>query len=92
MDITAIVSALVALIGAAITGFVIPYLKERVSREKYENISNWVRVAVSAAEQLFGSGRGKEKKAYVIEFLSKKGLYIDEEKIDCLIEELTAEE
>ena len=44
-------------------------------------------VAVEAAEQLYtGSGRGAEKKAYVVEFLNSKGFKIDAETLDKLIE------
>ena len=40
-----------------------------------------------AAEQLYtGSGRGAEKKAYVVEFLNSKGFKIDAETLDKLIE------
>lgn len=47
----------------------------------------WVTVAVEAAEQLYtGSGRGAEKKAYVVEFLNSKGFKIDAETLDKLIE------
>ena len=38
-------------------------------------------------EQLYkGSGRGNEKKAYVLEWLNKHGVTMDETKLDALIE------
>ena len=47
----------------------------------------WVTVAVEAAEQLYvGSGRGAEKKAYVVQFLQEKGFTLDPDSLDKLIE------
>lgn len=44
-------------------------------------------IAVSAAEQIYvGSGRGEEKKAYVLEFLNSKGFTVDMDSLDKLIE------
>ena len=38
-----------------------------------ENVVKWVKIAVEAAEQIYnGSGLGKEKFAYVAEWISKK--------------------
>ena len=87
IDITPIIEAVVALIAALITAFVVPWIKEKISKEKLEKIKVWVEVAVEAAEQLYtGSGRGAEKKAYVVEFLNSKGFKIDAETLDKLIE------
>lgn len=87
IDLTPIVEAIVALVAAIITAFVIPWLKGKIDADKLEEIELWVTVAVEAAEQLYtGSGRGAEKKAYVVEFLNKKGFKIDAETLDKLIE------
>lgn len=87
IDLTPIVEAIVALVAAIITAFVIPWLKGKIDADKLEEIELWVTVAVEAAEQLYtGSGRGAEKKAYVVEFLNSKGFKIDAETLDKLIE------
>lgn len=87
IDLTPIVEAIVALVAAIITAFVIPWLKGKIDADKLEEIELWVTVAVEAAEQLYtGSGRGEEKKAYVVEFLNSKGFKIDAETLDKLIE------
>ena len=63
IDLTPIVEAIVALVAAVITAFVIPWLKGKIDADKLEEIELWVTVAVEAAEQLYvGSGRGAEKK------------------------------
>ena len=52
-----------------------------------DKVIGWAQKATEAAEQLYtGSGRGAEKKAYVVEFLNSKGFKIDAETLDKLIE------
>ena len=87
-DITTIVEAVAALIAAIITAFVVPYIKSRTTtNQQQQQINAWVRIAVTAAEQIYaGSGRGEEKKAYVIDWLRKHGVTVDESKLDALIE------
>ena len=87
IDLTPIVEAIVALVAAIITAFVIPWLKGKIDADKLEEIELWVTVAVEAAEQLYvGSGRGAEKKAYVVQFLQEKGFTLDPDSLDKLIE------
>ena len=64
---TSIANAVIALIAAIITAFVIPWIRSKTTAAQFEKIKMWVTVAVEAAEQLYtGSGRGAEKKAYVV--------------------------
>lgn len=87
IDVTPIVEAVVALIMALISAFVIPWIKQKISKEKLEKVAMWVEIAVEAAEQLYtGSGRGAEKKAYVVDFLNSKGYTLDTASLDNLIE------
>lgn len=87
IDLTALVQAVIALIAALITAFVIPWLKRKISAEKLAEVSTWVEIAVEAAEQLYeGSGRGAEKKEYVIQFLQQKGYTVDMAAIENMIE------
>lgn len=86
-DITPIIEAVAALIGVIITCVLIPYIKSKTTTEQQKEINAWVKIAVSAAEQLFtGSGRGEEKKAYVIAWLKERGITVDEAELDALIE------
>lgn len=87
LDITVIIEAVIGLMAAVITTFVIPFIKERTDLERYEKTKNAVLVAVKAAEQIFKeTGLGAKKKAYVVEFLREKGFVFDEDYIDCMIE------
>ena len=49
IDLTPIVEAIVALVAAIITAFVIPWLKGKIDADKLEEIELWVTVAVEAA-------------------------------------------
>lgn len=87
MDITIIIEAVFALIAAVITAIVIPYIKSRTTAQQQEQINAWVKIAVTAAEQIYvGSGRGEEKKVYVINWLREHGITVDESKLDAMIE------
>jgi Phage holin protein (Holin_LLH). len=86
-DITPIVQAVFALVAAIITAIVIPWIKSKTTKEQQEEIKQWVKIAVAAAEQIFvGQGRGEEKKQWVLEFLSKYNLKVDLDAIDAMIE------
>ena len=86
-DITPIIEAVAALIGVIVTCVLIPFIKSKTTASQQAEINAWVKIAVSAAEQIFkGSGRGEEKKAYVIQWLREHGITVDEAKLDALIE------
>ena len=87
MNFTPIFEALVTLIVAILTCFLIPMIQAKMTAEQLSTAKMWVAVAVNAAEQLYiGTGKGAEKKAYVIEFLKGKGINLDEDSIDKMIE------
>ena len=86
-DITPIVIAFVSMVFAIIGIFLIPFVKSKVGEEKFKDISKWIRIAVNAAEQIYNeSGMGKVKKEYVLEFLKKRGITMDIDSVDALIE------
>ena len=87
IDLTSIANAVIALIAEIITAFVIPWIRSKTTAAQFEKIKMWVTVAVEAAEQLYvGSGRGAEKKAYVVQFLQEKGFTLDPDSLDKLSE------
>lgn len=86
-DITEIVVLAVSLAVALATAFVFPQLRARLSAEQLAQLKLWVRIAVQAAEMLYvGTGRGAEKKEHVQKFLHERGLTVDMDEIDALIE------
>ena len=88
IDLTVIVQALLALIAAIITGFVLPYLKTKMSAANYEKLVTATAIAVEAAEQLYGAGFGKEKFDYAVKYLKSKGFTVDEAIIEAMVKEL----
>lgn len=87
IDITPIAEAIISLVAVIITAFVVPYVRTKISDAEFDRICIWAKIAVDAAEQIYqGSGRGEEKKAYVVKFLNEKGFKLDTESVDALIE------
>lgn len=87
IDLTPVVNAIIALIAAVVSAFLIPWIKEKIEAEKLEKVMGWVTIAVEAAEQIYReSGMGEKKKAYVLDFLAKKGITLDVDSIDAMIE------
>ena len=86
-DITDIILAALALVSVIISTVVVPYVKSKTSAQQQAEINSWVKIAVSAAEQIYvGSGRGAEKKQYVLDWLHQRNITVDETKLDAMIE------
>jgi hypothetical protein len=84
---TTIIDAVFALIGIVIMVVVIPYIKSKTTKQQQTEINAWVKIAVTAAEQIYvGTGRGVDKKAYVLDWLHDHGITFDESKLDAMIE------
>lgn len=85
-DITEIISAVITIITACITVFLIPYLKTKLDEAKRKRIKEYVDVAVLAAEQLFpsldGEKMGKDKLNYVVKMLEAKGITFNVDDIN----------
>ena len=90
-DITPIIQTIITLAVALITAFVIPWLKNKIGAQNMDEFMRWVEIAVAAAEQLYESTDGDEKKAYVVNFLASKGFKVDTEELDNAIESAVLE-
>ena len=86
-DLTPIVNAVITLIAAIVTTFLIPWIKSKIDAAKLAQIVEWVGIAVRAAEQIYNeSGMGEKKKKYVLDFLADKGFTLDPNSINAMIE------
>lgn len=86
-DLTPIVNAVITLIAAIVTTFLIPWIKSKIDAAKLAQIVEWVGIAVRAAEQIYNeSGMGEKKKQYVLDFLADKGFTLDPKSINAMIE------
>lgn len=87
MNIDIIVKVLIPILGAILTYLIVPFIKQKTTKEQRENIYFWVQVAVGAAEMVYKEkGQGKLKKEYVVDFLVSKGINITIQELDALIE------
>ena len=86
IDLTQIILAVITLIGALISRYLIPWIKSQLDDRNKEMVATLVRVGVYAAEQLYKSGQGQEKKRYVLELLRKNGYDVNDASVEALIE------
>ena len=89
IDITPLANAVIAVVAIAITAYLVPWIKSRTTAAQREEINEWVKIAVQAAEQLCNSGKlgnKEEKKQYVVDFLVQKNLKIELTELDKMIE------
>lgn len=87
VNLTDIIVAVIGLIAAIVTSVLVPYIKKKLDTETYLQVQFWATIGVEAAEMIYNkTGMGKEKKAYVVQFLRDKGYKLDEDTIDKVIE------
>ena len=86
IDLTQIILAIITLISAVLTGFVIPWIKSKLDDRQYGILVSFVKTAVYAAEQIFSTDMWKEKKQYVLDLLVENGYKVDVAAVDALIE------
>lgn len=86
MNITPIINAVIALIAALVSAFVIPWIKKKAASCDLDQMQAWTGIAVAAAEQLFKSTQAEEKKKYVLKYMASKGYDINTEDVENAIE------
>lgn len=87
IDLTPIVQAVLAVLAALITAFVIPWIKAKATVQQKELLERGVKTAVFAAEQVYGSGWGRDKMRYAEEYLRKRGYAVDIDLIEATVRE-----
>lgn len=87
MDITLLLEAVITLAVTALMVVGVPWIRSHTTAEQRAELAAWVRIGVEAAEQMYkGSGRGEEKKQYVIDWLAERGITADFDKLNAMIE------
>ena len=89
IDLTPLFQALLAFLASLVTYKLIPWINARTTIQQQEKLRAAVKVAVFAAEQMFGAGNGKEKLMYAKGRLAEKGFKIDIDEIEAAVRELT---
>jgi len=86
MSINEIVSLVLKVICFICVAFIIPYIKRKYSQQQLEDVNEKIQTYVEAAEQIFGSEQGAEKKQWVRSKLAAIGIDVDLDEIDAAIE------
>lgn len=91
-----VILALIPVLGAIITYFIIPYIKTNMDSAKLAQYKEWATLAVKSAEMLWReTGHGDDKKTYVVNFLTEmfnsRKITITEEQMNVLIESAVKE-
>lgn len=87
INLTPILQAVIGLLAALITYRLIPWIKARTTTEQQAQLRAAVRIAVFAAEQIFGDGRGAEKMDYALNWLKEQGYDVDSREIEAAVAE-----
>ena len=93
IDLTQIILAIITLIGAFLTKYLVPLIKKKILSEDNKLSDNQrmliklaIQTAVTAAEQIYKSEEGEQKKDYVLALLKSQGFDVDTSAIDAEIE------
>ena len=89
LDWTSIILAVIGLLSAICTGFLIPYLKAKLTEEQLTKAKMWLKVFVAAAETAFQNGA--DKKAWVLAQMDALGIHITAEQLDACLEAVVRE-
>lgn len=87
IDLTPIFQAFIALLAALITTKLIPWIKSKTTEQQQANIHAAAKLAVFAAEQIYGANKGDEKLAYALQALEAAGFHLDETSARTAIED-----
>lgn len=85
IDLTPIIQAVLGLLAALITARLIPFIKEKTSNEQRQRMAAAIRVAVFAAEQIFGAGHGAEKMDYALNYIRDMGFDVDSREVEAAV-------
>ena len=85
IDITKILIAIIDLLAVLVTYKLIPWIKANTTAKQQENIEAAVRIAVFAAEQMYGANAGPDKLKYVEDWLLARGINVDRADIEACV-------
>ena len=85
INLTPVLEALLSLAVLLMTLHVIPWVRERMTEDQQMYLQTMIRIAVYAAEKLYGAGHGSEKLQYAMGLLKQKNIEIDLEELKARI-------
>lgn len=90
---TQIVLAIITIVGAVVSAYVIPFIKSKITDADMQRLLEFVKIAVRCANQIFTPEQWAEKKNYVVrlakEFIAQNlKIELTDEQVDAIIEGL----
>lgn len=86
LDFTPLFEAIITLLAAIITMYVVPWIKTRYSEDQLNKIKSVVDIAVYAAEKAYGAGNGDKKLEYVETILKAYNIKLDTARLRVLVD------
>ena len=88
--IAKIVEAVVTILLAVISAYIIPWLKNKLGDDKYATLLEFAEIVVRSAEKLYTPEEWEKKKEYALELVMAKaeevGLKLSYDEINAIIE------
>jgi len=86
IDLTPIINAVIAILGAVATCYIVPWIKEHTTAKERENLLFWAEIAVKSAQQLYYQLDGRARKEHAREILRQHGFDVDDPSVDAALE------
>lgn len=86
IDFTPLAQAIITLLAAVITVYLIPWIKTKLSAEQLVYVKTAVGIAVYAAEKAYGAGNGDAKLKYVEDALAARGIELDTMELKTMVD------
>lgn len=91
IDLTQILLAVLSLLASIITRFLVPWVKSRTTESDQKILESTARIAVFAAEQLYGALKGDMKLKFAKAYLQRHGWDVDTDEVKTTIEAMVQE-
>lgn len=91
INLTPLINAIICVLAAIVTYRLIPLIKANTTNEQQKQLRAAVKVAVYAAEQIYGAGHGEEKLNDALKWLKLQGFDVDRTEIEAAVYELLNE-
>ena len=86
-----VMNIVIAVVALAISGFLLPYLKLKLTDLQYDTTTKIINMLVEAAEQVYGAKDGSLKLESVKAWLKERGLTVSDESIEAAVLRLHAD-
>lgn len=77
IDLTPIINALILIVAAVVSVYVIPWIKSKKTTEETKNLVAWAEIAAAAAQQLYYHLDGETRLAHALGVMREAGFDVD---------------